>query len=107
MIGIFYLPEPPRWLMSRGHHEKARQVQARLLNLPEDHPDVEQELHDINNALEQEDPNSFKMRELLVGGAKQNFRRMLIACASQFFQQICGINLIVSVFFSPMVSCRH
>ncbi|KAL2004758.1 hypothetical protein VTN00DRAFT_3286 [Thermoascus crustaceus] len=95
MIGLLYLPDSPRWLIMRGRHTEARDVTARLVGKPEDDPAVEEELRNINEALEvQSRDGGFKMRELLTNGPSQNFRRTTLAMVAQFFQQICGINLI-------------
>lgn len=95
MWGLMYLPESPRWLVMQGRHTEARDVTARLVDKPDDHADVELELKNIREALEiQSTGGGFKYRELLTNGASQNFRRTFIAMLSQFFQQICGINLI-------------
>lgn len=95
MWGLLYLPDSPRWLVMRGRHNEARNVMARLMDRAEDHPDVDQELQTVVEALEvQSRGGGFKMRELLTNGPSQNFRRTFIAMTAQFFQQICGINLI-------------
>lgn len=95
MIGLLYLPDSPRWLTMQGRHAEARDVTARLVGKAEDHPDVEEELRSINEALEvQSRGGSFKYRELLTNGPSQNLRRSTLAMVSQFFQQMCGINLV-------------
>lgn len=95
MIGLLYLPDSPRWLVMRGREDEARYVTSRLLNKPESDPDVQEEMNLIIEALEaQSKGGKFEMRELLTSGPSQNLRRTIIAITAQFFQQICGINLI-------------
>ncbi|PLB46225.1 sugar transporter [Aspergillus steynii IBT 23096] len=95
MIGLLYLPDSPRWLIMKGRHTEARDVTARLVNKPEDDPAVDEELRNINDALEaQSRDGPFRYRELLTNGPSQNCRRAALAMIAQFFQQICGINLI-------------
>lgn len=95
MAGLLFLPDSPRWLIMQGRHTEARDVTARLVNKAEDHSEVEEELRNIRDALEaQSKDGPFRYRELLTNGPSQNLRRASLAMISQFFQQICGINLI-------------
>nr|CBV37345.1 hexose transporter [Colletotrichum graminicola] len=95
MIGLLYLPDSPRWLAMKGRMEEAREVTSRLLGKPIDHEDVTIEVKAIQEALEaQSQGGSFKFKELLTNGPSQNLRRTLLGIFAQFFQQICGINLI-------------
>ncbi|KAF4842092.1 Sugar transporter STL1 [Colletotrichum siamense] len=95
MIGLLYLPDSPRWLAMKGRTREAREVTARLLGKPIDHEDVNIEVKAIQDALEkQSEGGGFKFKELLTNGPSQNLRRTLLGIAAQFFQQICGINLI-------------
>lgn len=80
----------------RGRHTEARHLLARLAGASVDSEEVDTELSNIKDALEaQSRDGPFKMKELLHNGPSQNLRRTLLGVASQFFQQISGINLIV------------
>lgn len=95
MWGLLYLPDSPRWLIMRGRLAEAKDVMARLMDKSEDDPEVQQEMHNVIEALEiQSTGGGFKMKELLKNGPSQNLRRTTLAMVAQFFQQICGINLI-------------
>jgi MFS family permease len=94
---LLYLPDSPRWLMMRGREQEAKDLLARLADADIDSEVVALELSNIKEALAaQSSLGGFKMRELLTNGPSQNLRRTLLGIAAQFFQQICGINLIVS-----------
>lgn len=82
----------------RGRETEARRLLGRLAGAPVESEEVEVELRNIKDALDaQSKDGPFRIRELLHNGPSQNLRRTLLGIAAQFFQQICGINLIVSI----------
>lgn len=88
----------------RGREVEARYLLARLADTPVNSDEVDAELTNIKDALEaQSRDGPFKMRELFHTGPSQNLRRTLLGIAAQFFQQISGINLIVSNTFGSGV----
>lgn len=94
---LLYLPDSPRWLMMRGREQEAKHLLARLADADIDSKVIALELSNIKEALAaQSSMGGFKMRELLTNGPSQNLRRTLLGVAAQFFQQICGTNLIAS-----------
>ncbi|CRK43607.1 hypothetical protein BN1723_016227 [Verticillium longisporum] len=112
MIGLLYLPDSPRWLLMKGRTAEAREVIGRLLDRPEDSAEVDEEVNQIAAALNVEQ-NGGRFKRLLTNGPSQNLRRTLLGIAAQFFQQICGINLITyyatfvfenSLGFGPQLS---
>jgi hypothetical protein len=81
----------------RGREAESRDLLARLAGADVYSDEVNVELSNIKEALAaQSAGGGFKMRELFTNGPSQNLRRTLLGIAAQFFQQICGINLIVS-----------
>ncbi|KAH6629147.1 hypothetical protein C7974DRAFT_310842 [Boeremia exigua] len=95
MYMLLYLPDSPRWLIMRGREQEAKELLSRLADEDINSDVVALELSNINEALAAQSLlGEFKMRELLTNGPSQNLRRTLLGIASQFFQQICGINLI-------------
>lgn len=96
-VALLFLPDSPRWLLMRGRETEARHLLARLAGATVDSEEVKVELRNIKDALDaQSKDGPFRMRELLHNGPSQNLRRTFLGIAAQFFQQICGINLIVS-----------
>ncbi|KFA74041.1 hypothetical protein S40288_05174 [Stachybotrys chartarum IBT 40288] len=93
MIGLLFLPDSPRWLIMKGRTQDAREVIARLLDKDDHSPEVEQEVSQITTALSAQRGGGYFSR-LVTRGPSQNLRRTLLGIAAQFFQQICGINLI-------------
>ncbi|KAL6453051.1 STL1 Sugar transporter STL1 [Candida maltosa Xu316] len=93
---IFKLPESPRWLMSQNKAQEARAVFSAIYDLPQDHEKIENQLQEITDSLELEAAENvgFDIRELVKQGPTRNFQRLSLACWSQIFQQITGINLI-------------
>ena len=105
MWGLLYLPDSPRWLMMRGRYEEAKEVLARLEGTDVDSEAVDIEMNNIKEALDaQSAGGGFKMKEIFQNGPSQNFRRTMLGVAAQFFQQICGINLIVRTNRARLVS---
>src|SRR5881394_3590178 len=49
-IGMFFLPETPRWLVRGGHHQVAHRVLLRI----REHPDVDVEIEEIKSSLAQQ-----------------------------------------------------
>lgn len=53
LIGFFYLPESPRWLVVKGREEQARKVLQRIRGKE----DVQDEIDLIKDALEEDKQN--------------------------------------------------
>lgn len=92
-VGMFLLPETPRWLVSSGSVERARRVLRRIHG----GRNVYDEISDIQR-VEREERSQYGMREL---GASW-VRPMLVAgLGLAIFQQIVGINTII--YYAPTI----
>jgi MFS transporter, SP family, sugar:H+ symporter len=89
LIGMFFLPETPRWLVSQDRDEDARDV----LRRSRDEETVEREIRDIREVEEQEEGG---LRELMASWVRP---ALVVAIGLAVFQQIIGINTII--YYTP------
>ncbi len=89
-IGMYFMPETPRWLVEHGQAEKAREVLRRIRHTD----DVEGEMEEIHGVAGQE----VSVRQLIRPGIK---KLVIIGSAIAIFQQIVGINTVI--YYSPTI----
>src|SRR5215216_3854755 len=89
LIGMFFLPETPRWLVSQDRDEDARDV----LRRSRDEETVEKEIGDIREVEEQEEGGLGELTASWVRPA------LVVAIGLAVFQQIIGINTII--YYAP------
>jgi hypothetical protein len=96
-IGMFFLPESPRWsAKSKGQEVTVRQL-ANLRNLPIDHEYINEEMFRIMEQIEQERAAVSgkgllaEYRELAMPG---NRRRIVVGVLIFVFMQFAGSNAI-------------
>jgi SP family myo-inositol transporter-like MFS transporter 13 len=91
-VGFLFMPETPRWLITRGLCDKARAV-LQQIHGPEFN--VEQEMSDIENSVSsssQHEGRCVIVKMLKVGHVR---RALIVGCLLQLFQQITGINTVM------------
>ncbi len=91
VIGVYFQPESPRWLMRRGQVDAARAVLARITD------DVDTEVGRIREVLA--GPARPSVRVLL--GDRRLRRVLLVGVGIAFLQQVIGINTII--YYAPTI----
>ena len=93
LVGIFFLPETPRWLMSKGREEDSRKILKRI----EDPALVEESMQRMKDEVEKakERPN---FREVFRPWLR---KALIISVGIMFFQQFVGINTVI--YYSPKI----
>ena len=88
-IGMYFMPETPRWLVSRGREDDARDVLMRSRS-------EEEAEHEIREIKEVEREEEGGLRELAAPWVRP---ALIVAIGLAVFQQIIGINTII--YYAP------
>ena len=92
-IGMFFMPETPRWLMSKGREEEAKKVLDRI---------EDPEFIDASMAAMKSDIAIDRGQEGFRAIFKPWLRNaLIIAVGIMFFQQFVGINTVI--YYSPKI----
>lgn len=97
IIGVLLYPESPRWLIKKGKQEdadEARQVLAVLENKDVDDPTLIADIEEMQRVNAITSSTKLTAKELLSNGKEMNLWRLSVACLSQAFQQLGGLNLV-------------
>jgi SP family galactose:H+ symporter-like MFS transporter len=93
LIGVFFLPDSPRWLAARGNDEKARRVLEKLRDTSEQ---AKNELNEIRESLK------VKQSGWALFTNNKNFRRAVyLGILLQVMQQFTGMNVIM--YYAPKI----
>ncbi|TVY65741.1 Sugar transporter STL1 [Lachnellula suecica] len=100
IVGTYFLPESPRWLLTKDRHEDGKDVIAALSGLEVNDPDVKLQHALIMDGIRASGHVGGKtpISALFTGGKTQHFRRMMLGASSQFFQQLGGCNAVIYYF---------
>lgn len=93
-IGMIFLPETPRWLISKGFEEKCRQVLVKV----EEPQLVEDAISRMKADLEADRINKVSWKTIF---SKWLRVPLIIAVGIMFVQQFTGINTII--YYSPKI----
>lgn len=110
IIGTWFLPESPRWLLTRDRHEDGINVIAALSGLETTDPEVKLQHQLIMDSIKASSTTGGSYSALFTGGKTQHFRRMLLGSSSQFFQQLGGCNAVIYYFpilFQDSIGTTH
>ncbi|EFQ85182.1 hypothetical protein CFE70_010002 [Pyrenophora teres f. teres 0-1] len=100
LIGLFFLNESPRWLMSKGRYDEAVRSLAFIRCEEPESPELQRELAEIRAAVEEElnMTEGITWKECLLPG---NRYRFVTAFVLMFWQQFSGTNSIG--YYAPQI----
>lgn len=103
LIVPFWLPESPRWLLTKDRADEATKVIAALRGVPTDHEETTLQITIIVDSIRASGHKGgvTPYSALFTGGKTQHFRRMMLGVSSQFFQQVGGCNAVI--YFFPLL----
>ncbi len=90
-IGMLFVPESPRWLISRALPEKAHAVLQRIRGAA----DVDREFTDIRTSVDQQSGGWTELLSPLVRPA------LIVGIGLAIFQQVTGINTVI--YYAPTI----
>jgi sugar porter (SP) family MFS transporter len=105
-LGVYWIPESPRWLIGKGRHEEARRIIVEYhANGDESHPLVNLEIYEIEESLRVQGMTSFRdffdIRVLFNTRARRY--RLMCCVAMAWFGQFSGNN-IASYYLPIMIA---
>nr|AYF55694.1 hexose transporter [Shiraia sp. slf14] len=112
LFGMVWLPESPRWLLTKDRHEDAAKVIAALRGHAIDDEETRFESHIIMDSIRASGHKGgiTPFSALFTNGKTQHFRRMMLGASSQLMQQIGGCNAVIYYFpllFENSIGATH
>ncbi|OGM39623.1 hexose carrier protein [Aspergillus bombycis] len=101
IVGMFYLPESPRYLIAHDKVAEGERVLAALAGTEIEDRHTQTEKNLILDSVRASGATKAKFSDLLTGGPSQHLRRMLVGSSSQMFQQISGCNAVI--YYLPVL----
>jgi SP family galactose:H+ symporter-like MFS transporter len=93
LVGVFFLPYSPRWLMMRGRKQEAQQVLQKLRGNAQE---VDKEISDIEEQLKTPQRGWHLFQQ------NSNFRRSVgLGVLLQVMQQLTGMNVVM--YYAPRI----
>lgn len=101
LLLIYFCPESPRWLVAKGHPEKAREILVKYHGECDVHSKlVDFEFREIVEALAKESEQNITWRDFFA--SKSNLKRIALCFATAVFSQSSG-NLLVSNYLARIL----
>lgn len=94
LIGMFFLPESPRWLISKGRQEEGKKILTKV----EDPDLIDATLQNIQKEVDFAVQNKITAKEVLTPWLRP---ALIITVGIFFFQQFSGVNTII--YYSPII----
>jgi SP family sugar:H+ symporter-like MFS transporter len=92
MFGIFFMQESPRWEYRQGKTDEATHTIALTYGVPEEHPEVQREVQEIQKKLEAERAGGeYHPWYEIFTGPRMGYR-VLLGITLQALQQLTGAN---------------
>ncbi|OQD75780.1 hypothetical protein PENDEC_c006G06917 [Penicillium decumbens] len=102
IIGMYFLPDSPRFLISKGKVHEGEYVLAALAGKELDDHETQMQKQLVIESIEAAGvAEGAGYSDLLTGGKTQHFRRMLIGSSSQIAQQLSGCNAVI--YYLPVL----
>jgi len=98
-IGMWLLPESPRWLVAHNYNDEARKVLAALYDVPENDETIDGTISLMQANMNISGESSLK--NLLTGGKTQHRQRAFLGASTQFLQQFTGCN--AAIYYSTLL----